>query len=133
MLFVLDTSMVVSSYLNEGMSVADAVIRRLDVDRAIVTGLFWFEVRNAMLVAERRKRITVEQSDEFLVKLETLPIEIDDAPVSTMVMRLARTHGLTAYDAGYLELASRRRLPLATFDLALLRAARTEGVMLLVN
>jgi predicted nucleic acid-binding protein len=133
MLFVLDTSMVVSSYLNEGMSVADAVIRRLDVDRAIVTGLFWFEVRNAMLVAERRKRITVEQSDEFLVKLETLPIEIDEAPVSTMVMRLARTHGLTAYDAGYLELASRRRLPLATFDSALLRAARTEGVMLLVN
>ena len=133
MLFVLDTSMVVSSYLNEGMSVADAVIRRLDVDRAIVTGLFWFEVRNAMLVAERRKRITVEQSDEFLVKLETLPIEIDAAPVSTMVMRLARTHGLTAYDAGYLELASRRRLPLATFDSALLRAAHTEGVMLLVN
>lgn len=43
-------------------------------------------------------------------------------------MDLARRHRLTLYDATYLELAARRRLPLATFDAVLARAATAEGV-----
>jgi predicted nucleic acid-binding protein len=46
-------------------------------------------------------------------------------------MRLADLYGLTVYDAAYLELAQRRRLPLATLDAALARAARAAGVELL--
>ena len=37
--------------------------------------------------------------------------------------------GLTAYDAAYLELAQRRRLPLATLDRALRDAATSAGVL----
>ena len=46
-------------------------------------------------------------------------------------MRLARQHGLTIYDAAYLELASRTGLTLATLDQALAAAARAEGVKVL--
>jgi len=43
---------------------------------------------------------------------------------------LARTYELTNYDAAYLELAIRKRLPLATTDGALRRAAVKTGVPL---
>jgi predicted nucleic acid-binding protein len=36
-------------------------------------------------------------------------------------------HGLTAYDAAYLELVIRRQLPLATFDDALIKACKALG------
>ena len=43
----------------------------------------------------------------------------------------SRRHGLTVYDSGYLELAIRRRLPLATLDRKLASAARNEGAGLI--
>ncbi len=46
------------------------------------------------------------------------------------VLALARAHGLSAYDAAYLELAMREGLPLATEDAALRAAARRVGVPL---
>jgi len=45
--------------------------------------------------------------------------------------RLAQTHGLTVYDAACLELAQRRRLPLATLDTELAGAARQAGIEVL--
>ena len=42
-------------------------------------------------------------------------------------MALARSYGLTAYDAMYLELALRRGAPLATFDSQLADATRKAG------
>ena len=45
-------------------------------------------------------------------------------------MTLARARKLTVYDAAYLELARRERLPLATLDGALEKAAVAEGVAL---
>ena len=55
-------------------------------------------------------------------------MKLDDAPRGDMVLRLARRHGLTAYDAIYLELASRERRALATLDKRLRRAAKAAGV-----
>jgi len=51
----------------------------------------------------------------------------------TYAWPLAAQHGLTTYDAAYLELAIRRGLPLATLDVSLARAARAEGVTLAVG
>jgi predicted nucleic acid-binding protein len=58
--------------------------------------------------------------------LARLPVETDDDPSRALgpVLDLARLHRLTAYDATYLDLAVRRRLPLATRDTDLVRAAR---------
>jgi prevent-host-death family protein len=56
---------------------------------------------------------------------------IDRAPEESAVLALARTHRLSVHDASYLELAQRERLPLATLDLDLRKAARAAGTALL--
>jgi predicted nucleic acid-binding protein len=60
-----------------------------------------------------------------------MPIEADPETVaraSGATLALARTHGLMLYDGGYLELAMRRSLPLATLDRHLRTAAKKTGV-----
>jgi predicted nucleic acid-binding protein len=78
-------------------------------------------------VGERRKRIEARQTRQFLRLLRDLDIETDRAPDEAAVFDLARTHGLTFYDAAYLELAVRHGA-LASLDGALVNAARVEGV-----
>jgi predicted nucleic acid-binding protein len=46
------------------------------------------------------------------------------------VFDLARTNDLTVYDAAYLDLAIREKLPLASLDEALCKAASSKGVSL---
>jgi predicted nucleic acid-binding protein len=93
--------------------------------------LWWFEVRNVLVINERRGRIDPPSSSAFLTDLEGLPIHFDRQPNGERVLALARTHRLTVYDAAYLELALRVDAPLATLDGQLARAARAEKVSLL--
>jgi predicted nucleic acid-binding protein len=95
--------------------------------------LFWYEIRNAILLAEKRKRITSSQANEFFIRVQELDIILDDAPDEDRVLTLARTHGLTVYDAAYLELAVRLSAPLVTLDGHLRQAATKEGVALLAS
>src|SRR5258708_38220457 len=76
-------------------------------------------------MAYRRKRIAQDQIDGFLTRLKNLPIEAaQQAPTEILELpALAQSHSLTNYDAAYLALALRLRLPLATTDTALRRAA----------
>ena len=90
--------------------------------------LWWFEIRNILVVNERRKRITESGTRSFLRGLNRIPIRVDRVPVEAEVLRLARAHRLSVYDAAYLELACREGLPLATLDRDLAGAARAENV-----
>jgi predicted nucleic acid-binding protein len=92
---------------------------------------WWFEVRNVLVINERRGRINQTGSAAFLADLEKLPISFDRQSDSETVLALARAHRLTVYDAAYLELALRADAPLATLDQQLVRAARTARVPLL--
>ena len=86
--------------------------------------LLWFEVRNLLLANERRRRITPAQTAAALNLLQGLPLQVDGQADSGAALQLARDHRLTVYDAVYLELAVRRRLPLLTFDSQLAAAAK---------
>ena len=97
-------------------------------EEAVVPSLWWFELRNILIVNERRRRITESATGAFLRDLSRLRIRIDPLPHEAGVLRLARLHRLSVYDAAYLEVAQRERLPLATLDKMLSAAARTEGV-----
>ena len=112
---------------------ADVALAALDTGKAYAPALWWFEVRNMLIVNERRKRITERASSEFLLDFSRVTVAIDREPVERDVMRLARKHSLTVYDAAYLELALRRQCALATLDSALAHAARAENVRLLVE
>ena len=114
----------------EQSNYADAVLGALSSHSAIVPALWPYEVANAIVIAERRKRISSAERDEALAFVWSLPIEIEQSPtaVPATLIRLANQYRLTAYDAAYVDLARTRGLPLATIDEALARAATAAGV-----
>jgi predicted nucleic acid-binding protein len=129
---VLDCSIVMAWYFaDEKSDYADSVARGLG-DRSAFVPMNWtLEVANTLLVGERRQRSTIVQAENFIVNLAAMPIVIDDetnAHAWKTVLSLAREQKLSAYAAAYLELAIRRRLPLATLDEKLKSAAQSVGV-----
>jgi predicted nucleic acid-binding protein len=130
--FVIDASVAASWLLpDEGHPSATAAYNRLRSDYAVVPSLWWFEIRNIFVMSERRGRLAAEKSDKALALLGSLPIQQDSAPDAAAVLRLARQHRLTVYDAAYLELAQREDVALATLDAELARAASNETVDLI--
>ncbi|MCY3809986.1 MAG: type II toxin-antitoxin system VapC family toxin [Gemmatimonadetes bacterium] len=126
---VLDCSVAAAWVLaDEHSGPADAALDAVVAHGAVAPALLWFEIRNVLLRAERLGRIEPADSELALSLFEDLRLRLDHAPHGEEVMRLARAHGLSAYDAGYLELALRGRHPLATLDRKLARAAEAEGV-----
>ncbi|MDE2639483.1 MAG: type II toxin-antitoxin system VapC family toxin [Chloroflexota bacterium] len=105
-----------------------AALDQLRRDGAVVPQHWHYEVRNVLLIAERRRRIPQDGIEERLDLLRALPILTDQEARLPEALELARTHRLSFYDALYLELATRRGAPLATLDRALDRAAVAEGV-----
>ncbi|ABA81580.1 PIN domain-containing protein [Rhodobacter sphaeroides] len=92
--------------------------------------LLWAELRNILIVTERRGRLPQGLADQLIEAVEGLGILLDTAPSNAGVLSLARRHGLTVYDALYLDLAQRRGAMLSTLDAKLAQAARAEGVSL---
>lgn len=90
--------------------------------------LLWAELRNILVVMERRERLPQGLADQLIEAVEG--IVLDTAPSNAGVLALARRHGLTVYDALYLDFALRRGAVLARLDARLAQAARAEGVTL---
>ena len=102
-------------------------------DSAIAPSFWPHEVLNALLAGEKRKRISRDLVQTFLTELAALPVELkyfSTHAVFDRVQSLGREHGLTAYDAAYLDLAKATGLPLATLDEDLIRACKKAGVEL---
>ena len=108
----------------EDHPVAALALGRVRTDEARVPSLWWFEVRNTLIVSERRGRLTESDTATFLHGLARLRVSVDRSPEEADVLALARYRGLRVYDAAYLELARREGAPLATLDAALATAAR---------
>ena len=126
---ILDASVAVAWLLeDEPDPLAAATLDRVRQDGAVVPQLWHYEVRNALLVAQRRGRLPEGGAAARLTSLGALPIQTDQDADLEAAMELAVAHDLSYYDALYLELASRRQLPLATLDRDLTRAARAEGL-----
>ena len=126
---VLDCSVACAWLLgDESVPGADRILEQAANHGASAPGLFWAELRNALVMAERRGRLAPTQTTSALAEIEHLDIELDGEPDEETTLRLAREHRLTVYDALYLELAVRQKRELATFDTALQRAAESEGV-----
>ena len=133
---VLDASVALTwCYPDEHSAFAYKVLDQLEHRQAIVPSLWALEIANALLVGERRHRLTASAVAQFLELLSGLPIDTDAQTARrafSTTLQLARDHNLSAYDATYLELAMREGLTLATLDTQLKSAARSAGVKLLV-
>ena len=130
--FVLDASISASWGLaDEDSLIAEMAEARLQDDTALVPRIWWYEIRNLLVVNERRKRITSDDSAIFLGLLASYPIQIDPIDDEEACFRLARQYSLSFYDAAYLQVAQRNRIPLASLDKALRKAAESAGIPLL--
>lgn len=130
--FVLDASVTLCwVFGDEDHPFAIQAMERIRADTAFVPAIWWFEVRNTLIVSERRGRLTVADSAAFLRALSRLPVSVDPLPEEERVLTLARRHRLSVYDAAYLELAQREGVPLATLDGQLQAAARSEQLSLI--
>ena len=128
MSLIFDSSAVIPLAMDdEASDYSAAAFDQLVVNGGLTTVLLWFEVRNALLVNERRGRITSDRVQEFLSDLDLLPLAYEPIPNSTDVLTLARVNKLTIYDAVYLELVLRTGFPLATLDADLARAVILAG------
>jgi predicted nucleic acid-binding protein len=133
--FVLDASIALAwCFEDEDSDGADEILDHLASAEAIVPVIWPAEVGNALLAAERRKRMTAAGVSRSLGLLGELNIQVDAASTHSSVgdvVALARSAKLSVYDASYLFLAMREGIPLATLDLALGEAARKAGVAVL--
>ena len=133
--FIIDGSLTMTWCFAEEATIESSKLQdRLERESALVPPHWFLEVTNVLAMAEKLKRIKPAKSAEFLSLLESLDIEVDGEPPArafAQLLPLCRSHALTSYDAAYLELALRRRLPLATLDDGLRRGAIALGVEVL--
>ncbi len=134
---VLDSSAALSwGFADEATPAGDTLLRELQGGRrAWVPALWHLEVANAMLHAKKRGRIDQAGVEKFFATLQGLGIEVDDQTMAlawSKTLNLGESHGLSVYDASYLELSLRRGLPLATRDQPLRAACVKAGVKVLL-
>jgi predicted nucleic acid-binding protein len=131
---VLDASATLAWLMNRvdkaESQLADEVLRHIQKQAAIVPAVWFPEVANGVLMAERRAGVGSAKSAAFMGLVNSLPIEEDairPSAVQATVLLLARAYDLTGYDATYLELVLRTGRVLATFDRHLADAVRKAG------
>ena len=135
--FVLDASIALTwCFADENSALAQKVADMFARGDTALAPSFWpHEVLNALLVGEKRKRISRELVRSFLDDLATLPIMLEQFPAGIVfdrIQHLSREHGLTAYDAAYLDLSLNSGLPLATLDEELVRASKKARARLVL-
>jgi predicted nucleic acid-binding protein len=132
---VVDASVALAwCFEDEASADTEALLDRARLGSIVVPSLFPIELANGWQIALRRRRIDEDRVAAYRSTFGTMRMTVDLETAHrawTDVLPLARREALTAYDACYLELALRRRLPLATRDVALARAAGRNGVDLL--
>lgn len=128
--FVVDASVSAAWILpDEATPFTAAALRATAAGDVWVPVLWGLEMANLLQSAQRRRRIGAAKRAELAAGLAALRLQVCREPVALVTLdALAAEHGLTAYEACYLELALRRRLPLATLDDDLLAAMQRCGV-----
>ena len=128
--FVIDNSVVVGWHLSsQATAYSDAVLRALGTDNAHVPALWALEFSNVMRRALLAKKITEVRCREILQLQQGLALTLHaDVRDPSEILALALRYQLSSYDAAYLDLALRLRLPVATSDGALRDAAVACGV-----
>jgi predicted nucleic acid-binding protein len=134
-MLVVDASIALAwCFADEASPLADSALQRLGSEETVAPALWAFEVANGLLSAERRGRIGAEELPKLHQLLSALPIRLESLSLSDVlgdVRELARSLGLSVYDASYLALALRRGAILATADVRLRAASERAGIEVL--
>lgn len=127
--WVIDASVTMPWFFaDEATPFTESLLDDLGAQELWAPTLWVLECTNVLQSAQRRRRIDAQRRAEIAAELSALPVRLDSAtPDFVGLDRLAASHGLSAYDAAYLELALRRSLVLVSLDARLLAAARALG------
>lgn len=135
MSFVLDASIALAwCFDDERTQPVIDLLYRVGQTGALAPLLWPLEALNGLLMAERRRRVDANQRQRLAGFLRALPVTLDTETADqawTATIRIAERLRLNVYDAAYLELAQRRKLPLATLDEDLIKAAKALGTTVL--
>jgi len=133
MSIVVDSSVSLSwVFTDEATDATEALLDRVRDEGGIVPALWEYEVCNALLSAVRRARLDQAAAARIITLLHNINLRVIQAPLDMRrVFVLANAHGLSAYDAAYLDLAMNQGMPLATLDQKLIDAALATGVEIL--
>ncbi|MFM9978398.1 MAG: type II toxin-antitoxin system VapC family toxin [Sphingomonadaceae bacterium] len=130
--FVIDASVMGPLLFQDEADASLAMLPGALAEAACIVPSHWrLEVANQLISGVRRKRATSAEAVCTLADLDELPVHIDSLTADQCWSRtyaLAERHGLTIYDAAYLELAERLKLPLVSFDADLVKAARADAI-----
>ena len=131
---VIDCSVAICwCYEHEGSDLTHAALRHVAVHTAVAPALLCLEIANVLATNLRKKSLTEDRLTSYVAQLQRLHWELEPLDLTRSlgsILALAQKHGLTSYDAAYLEMAKRRELPLATHDKDLAAAAKRERVKL---
>ena len=130
---VVDSSLALAWVLPDETSTrANRLLDRVSTHDVLwVPALWWYEIANALMMAQRRRRISETDRLALIDLYERLPIHTDAHLIGHTIQQiqsLGLIHRLSAYDAAYLELALRKELAFATLDKVLLKAAKDAGL-----
>lgn len=135
MSFVLDASIALAwCFDDERTQPVIDLLYRVGQTGALAPLLWPLEALNGLLMAERRRRVDAKRRQRLAGFLRALPVTLDTETADqawTATIRIAERLRLSVYDAAYLELAQRRKLPLATLDEDLIKAAKALGTTVL--
>ena len=131
---MVDSSVAISWGMpDEKSAAADRALAVAVRENVAVPSVFWTEVRNVCLVNERRGRIVPDDTVTAIETIAAFDPLIDETSSHDIVLTMARKHGLSAYDAAYLELAVRQDAILATLDKRLAKAGVAEGLAVITE
>lgn len=97
----------------------------------VVPALWHYEMNNLLRSAHKRRRLSEEDAREAIETLNQVPLTIEDlpeGPARKRILHLAFQFDISSYDAAYLELADRHKIPLHTADTKLNSAAKQLGL-----
>jgi predicted nucleic acid-binding protein len=130
---VVDASFMLAWCFKENAPAEMDTLERIFRNGAVVPVIWPLEIVNALLGAERSNRLKGSIA-YHVAEITQLLVEIDRRTPEMAwhrIAELARKHGLTSYDAAYLELATRRDAVLVTLDKALASAGKAEGLLVI--
>lgn len=132
---VIDASTVIAAVSpDEDAESAYAIMRQAIAGRCCSPALWLYECANAFQTKHRRGILDAATRDELIDVVMSFGIVLfppDHERMQSFIVPLAAKHGLSVYDASYLDLARQLGEPLATRDRRLGDAAAAEGITLL--
>ena len=122
---LLDASAIMAVILNEHNR--DIVIKLTSNALLVSPEVIPFEIGNALVNLYKRQKLSKEKVLEAYASFITIPLKLIKVHIEK-ALNIACEHNIYAYDAYYLEVALRRKLPLITCDAAMKRVGMALNI-----